>query len=224
MHKPNPPKNQAILLSRAHAIAGQTVEQIAELYGIAIPNTLRRSKGFIGQMLEYALGANADNQAKPDFQDLNIELKTLPLNNNGHPRESTYVCSIPSNLKNYETFEHSWLRQKLNHVLWVPVQGEPSIPIHKRLIGTPFLWQPSTAITAVLKKDFDELMEMLSLGKLETLTAHHGNYLQIRPKAANSRVLFSKINSDGYPTYTVPKGFYLKTRFTKMIIENTFPK
>ena len=40
-------------------------------------------------------------------------------------------------------------------------------------------------------------MDMIVLGKVESITARHGQVLQIRPKAANSKALTEAIGEDG---------------------------
>ncbi len=39
----------------------------------------------------------------------------------------------------------------------------------------------------------EELMDMIVLGQVERITARHGEYLQIRPKAANAKALTEAI-------------------------------
>ena len=44
-----------------------------------------------------ALGASAGNKSLPDFESLDIELKTLPVSTEGQVLETTFVCSIDLN-------------------------------------------------------------------------------------------------------------------------------
>lgn len=209
------------LTSRYNAIAGKKIADLAKQHKIAIPATLNRTKGWMGQLIELTLGAKAGNKAMPDFPNLGIELKTLPLNRALQPSESTYVCTAPLHTEN-TTWEQSIVYHKLRHVLWVPIEGVSNKPLAERCIGTPFLWQPSKEQLAALRQDWEELMDFLQLGNVATLSAKHGKFLQIRPKAANSRVLVNTINIDGKMIKTVPKGFYLRTIFTKLILQKQF--
>jgi len=211
----------AELISRFNAIAGKQISTLAEQLNLAIPNSLHYTKGWVGQLIELALGANAGNKSIPDFPSLGIELKTIPLNAALQPSESTYVCTAPLNSTIID-WQQSPVYQKLKHVLWVPIEGFASKPLKERRVGTPFLWQPSIEQLAILKQDWEELMELLQLGGIESLTARHGTYLQIRPKAANSKVLSSVLNDAGTLVQTVPKGFYLRTIFTKAILQEQF--
>lgn len=209
------------LTSRFQTLAGRKISDLASQHNIKVPKSLHHTKGWIGQLIELALGASAGNKAIPDFPTLGIELKTIPLNQKLQPCESTYVCTAP--LKSTSTnWETSTVYKKLRHVLWVPVEGQTDKLLTERRIGTPFLWQPTTEQTIVLQQDWEELMELLHLGGIENLSAKHGTYLQIRPKAANGSVLVNTFNDAGSVVQTVPKGFYLRAMFTKLILQQQF--
>jgi DNA mismatch repair protein MutH len=209
------------LIYRFQAIAGKKIEDLALQCNIDIPNSLHYTKGWVGQLIEYVLGANSGNKSIPDFPTLGIELKTIPLNATLQPSESTYVCTAKIN-STITDWKQSPVYNKLKHVLWVPVEASQNKPLKERRFGTPFLWQPCNKQLEILKQDWEELMELLQLGGIENLSAKHGTYLQIRPKAANSKVLINSLNNVGNPIKTVPKGFYLRTIFTKLILQKQF--
>jgi DNA mismatch repair protein MutH len=167
-------------------------------------------------LLEHALGATAASRPEPDFAQLGIELKTLPLNAQWQPKESTFVCT--AKLPGEANWHESNVYQKLKKVLWIPVEADPNLALSQRRIGKPILWQPTAAQEKILQQDWEELMEMLTLGAYQQLTAKIGTYLQLRPKAANSRVLRAMLNTDSEPLLIVPRGFYLRTCFTKQIL------
>ncbi len=62
-------------------------------------------------------------------------------------------------------------------------------------------------------EDWEELMDMIVLGQVERITARHGEVLQLRPKAANSKALTEAVGAQGEPILTLPRGFYLKKEF-----------
>jgi DNA mismatch repair protein MutH len=116
------------------------------------------------------------------------------------------------------TWETSHVRNKLSKVLWIPVEGEREIPLAERHVGSPLLWAPSQAEDELLKRDWEELMELIVLGDVEQITARHGEALHLRPKAANSRVLTEAYGASGKPIKTKPRGFYLRTQFTHKLL------
>ena len=74
----------------------------------------------------------------------------------------------------------------------------------------------------MLRQDWEELMEMIQLGGIEQLSAKMGTVLQIRPKAAHSRVRSRAVGSDGSPIETNPRGFYLRSGFTRAILKKHY--
>ncbi len=209
-------------MSRAHALAGHTLAEIASQHGVAIPDDLRRHKGWVGQLLELALGADAESLPEPDFRLIGVELKTLPIDGNGKPRESTYVCTVPLDDGLEPCWEESWVRRKLSRVLWLPVEAENTVVLAQRHIGTPLLWSPSEEEERVLRLDWEELGEMIRMGELESITARMGTALQIRPKAANSRVTCHSTGADGEAIITHPRGYYLRPSFTRAILQRHY--
>ena len=222
MQKIAPPNSEHELLSRATALAGLTLAEIAARTEQIVPQSLLRDKGWVGQLLETVLGASAGSLAEPDFQQLGIELKSIPLNADGSPKESTYICVVPLREMPYQTWRTSNVWRKLAKVLWIPIEADATIPLAQRRVGNPLLWTPDQATEARLQQDWEELAELISLGHIETISARQGMYLQIRPKAAHSRVLCEAIGSEGDKILTLPRGFYLRTRFTKQLLATHF--
>lgn len=213
--------SQAELLCRANALAGLTLADLARQHQQSLPPDLRHAKGWVGQFIERLLGASAASKAEPDFPHLGIELKTLPIDPQGKPLESTFVTTIDLLTAGQESWHDAVVYQKLRHVLWVPIQVSCD-DLSKRRIGQPLLWQPSAADEAILEADWRELTDMISLGQLELITAKHGRYLQVRPKGANSKALVWGLGADGSKILTLPRGFYCRPQFTQKIINEHF--
>ncbi|MEF1219402.1 DNA mismatch repair endonuclease MutH [Photobacterium damselae] len=216
------PLSENELLQRAQELAGLTLGELAHQAGIAVPPDLRRDKGWVGQLLEWHLGASAGSKPVPDFAELGIELKTIPIGYNGKPLETTFVCVAPLIGVQGLSWQQSHIRHKLARVLWIPVEGERDLPLADRHVGSPLIWSPSAQEEAQLQQDWEELMDMIVLGQVEQITARHGEVLQLRPKAANSKALTEAYGANGQPIKTLPRGFYLKTHFTAAILERYF--
>ena len=207
------------LMRRARSLAGRTVGQIAEQVGVTVPKDLRSHKGWFGELIEAALGATGGSKPQVDFPSLGVELKTLPVDATGKPRESTWVCAAPLNGFVGETWATSKVRDKLAHVLWLPVLSDPSVALTDRRIGTPLLWTMDPESEAVLQADWEELSELVRLGQLDDIDARKGTWLQLRPKAANGKVTRWALDAEGEWVQANPKGFYLRTAFTKRLLE-----
>ncbi|WP_061707319.1 DNA mismatch repair endonuclease MutH [Pseudenterobacter timonensis] len=218
----SPPTTEAQLLHQAQRLAGYTLGELAALAGLPVPLDLRRDKGWIGVLLERWLGASAGSKPEQDFAALGVELKTIPIDSLGRPLETTFVCVAPLTGNSGVTWESSHVRHKLRRVLWVPVEGERQIPLADRRVGTPLLWSPNEEEERQLSQDWEELMDMIVLGQVERITARHGEVLQLRPKAANSKALTEAIGAHGEPILTLPRGFYLKKNFTGALLARHF--
>ncbi|WP_312056030.1 DNA mismatch repair endonuclease MutH [Pantoea brenneri] len=219
---PAPPEDEATLLARAQDLAGLTLETLAERAGLTMPADLKRDKGWVGMLLELHLGASAGSKAEQDFAHLGIELKTIPIDASGKPLETTFVCVAPLTGNSGVTWQNSHVRHKLSRVLWIPVEGQRDIPLRQRRVGAPLLWSPDAEEDEMLRQDWEELMDMIVLGRVEQITARHGAWLQIRPKAANSKALTEGIGDRGQPILTLPRGFYLKKSFTGPLLARHF--
>ncbi|KTD50839.1 DNA mismatch repair endonuclease MutH [Legionella quateirensis] len=218
--KIKPPKTEEELLVRSNRLQGLSFAQLSMVLKLAIPSNPVHRKGWVGMALELALGTDANNKSEPDFQQLSIELKTLPIAKSGKPAESTFVTSIPLLTINHQNWKSSQCYAKLKRVLWIPIEGDKDIPFEHRRIGKGFLWSPNEQEEAVLSADWDYLTLQISTGDLELINAAVGNYLQVRPKAAHGKSLCFCYDAEGNKVKTLPRGFYLRSSFTAQILLN----
>ncbi len=212
------PSNETELVTNAQSLAGLTLGEIAQQAGIEVPTNLDRDKGWSGLLLEHVLGATAGSKPEPDFPELGIELKTIPINMQGKPLETTFVAVAPLIGLVGTTWQSSHVKHKLARVLWVPIVAERQIPVKDRIVATPFIWSPSAEEEALLANDWQELTDMIVLGEVENISGKHGQIMQLRPKAANSKVKTDAFDKHGRPFKTLPRGFYLKIPFTQSLI------
>ncbi|MDF1683377.1 MAG: DNA mismatch repair endonuclease MutH [Legionellaceae bacterium] len=212
------PNSEAELLTRCRTIEGLSFAQLATKLGVPVPMDPVLRKGWLGVLVEKALGTTAGTEAKPDFHHLGIELKTLPLNARGKPVESTFVTSINLLTIHHELWETSQCYSKLKHVLWLPIEGDERIAFAHRRIGRAFLWSAKQEDANILKRDWTELSFMLGSGHMADVDARMGVYLQVRPKAANSRSVCYGFDAEGNKVLTLPRGFYLRPSFTEKML------
>jgi len=206
-----PPRDLPELERRADALAGRSLLDVARELDEHAPVVGLHTKGKVGELIERALGATGGSHATHDFPELSVELKTIPVDEQLRPRESTFVCRISLADAERAEWADSWVRRKLGHVLFVPiVEGER--------VATPVFWRPSDEEERALRADFDELMGMIGAGHIEDLSARDGEILQLRPKARDGSVRTTAWDRDGELIATVPRGFYLRARFTARIL------
>jgi DNA mismatch repair protein MutH len=215
-----PPRDEAELRGRAARLAGCTLGEIAERLGLAGPGGGVGRKGKVGELLERVLGATAGSRQQPDFVHLGIELKTIPIDARGKPLESTFVCAISLGDADAAEWETSPARAKLSHVLWLPVVGDRSLEPDARRVGAPVFWRPTADQEEILRADFEDIMGLIGAGHVEALTARRGRWMQVRPKAATGRVRTTSFGPEGERISTVPRGFYLRSRFTEALLRD----
>lgn len=214
-----PPRDEEELHSRLRALAGLPLEAIARAQQVGVPADLRRSKGWVGLLLEKALGATGSSRAEPDFPHLGIELKTVPVDARGRPLESCFVASL--NLAAADArWETSAVRKKLARVAWVVVQGDAAIPLSRRRCGASLLWSPSSAEEDALRGDYEDIVALLHEGA--RVTAHTGTWLQLRPKGRDAKALRWALDEEGAPARTAPRAFYLRRSFTEKLLARNF--
>lgn len=218
MRKFQVPQTERELLDNAARLTGKSLQQVAGRLAVQVPDNQKTAKGWTGELLEIWLGATASSRPLPDFPQLGIELKTLPIDDKGRPAESTHVCSVAMNGSIGSSWEQSTVRSKLARVLWVPIEASRSVALAERRIGRPFIWSPDRHEEADLRSDWQEHMDMINSGEIDRITARQGKYLQIRPKAANARALTQTTRDSGEPAMTLPRAFYLRSLFTHYLI------
>ncbi len=219
---PNAPTSLSELKVRLDLLVGLSLEQIANTYKIALPTSFKRAKGFTGELIEKALGANALNLPLPDFTHLAIELKTIPVSDKLEPLESTYICHLKLMPKRGESFFESTLYKKTALILFVAIEGLREIEGPKRKVLGYYLYKPDAKTLEIIKNDYEEVMEQISLGRAHEITARTGTIVQVRPKGASGKDLVPYVNEDGEIALTRPRGFYFRAAFTKEICKKMF--
>lgn len=215
-----PPRDVETLVDRARGLVGTPVGALATMFGVDAIAPALRTKGTAGQLLERALGATGGASRVVDFESLGVELKTIPIDPRGTPTESTHVCTLSLADAESQSWSASWVRSKLARVLFVPLVGAAGDAWSARIIGAPRLWSPTATQESVLAADFDEIVGLIGAGGIERVTAHLGRWLQVRPKARDGSARTLAWDRDGEPIATVPRGFYLRARFTGAILRD----
>ena len=212
------PQSEHELLTRARELAGLTLGELGARVGVDLPDESARAKGLAGQILEKALGASGGSRAEPDFVDLGIELKTIPLDAGGRPKESTFVASISLSAMADTDWEQSVVLKKLSKVLFVPVEAASATPLRARRVGRAYLWKPTGEELRRLRSDWERLAEMIAAGEVERITGHLGEVMQVRPKAAHGGSRRRAPDAEGAVQWTMPRGFYLRPTFTEAVL------
>jgi DNA mismatch repair protein MutH len=209
------------LLMRAHTLAGRTLGEVALGLDLPLPAAPSRAKGFVGGLIERALGAPRVSREPTDFPS--CELKTLPVDAQGRPRESTFVCCVTLAQLRETPWEASRVRAKLARVLFVPVEAAAEVAHPERRVGRAFLWQMRAEEEALLREDYALLAERVAHCDVEKTDARWGRVLQIRPKGAHAGVRTRAHDLEGVPLRVQPRAFYLRAAFTRELLRDALP-
>jgi len=209
------------LLRHARALLGASLADLAEGLGLPVPTGGLRTKGWSGRIIERELGAKDGGGRGPDFAELGVELKTVPVDHSLLPVESTAVCHIDPMTIAGESWETSYVRGKLAQVLFVALEVEYRRVVSvgdRRVVGVR-LWSPSPDEENLLRGDFELFVrDYVRRGRAADITGHLGRVLQVRPKARRASDLRDAFGSDGKPTRIGRCGFYLRPAFVGGIL------
>jgi len=213
--RPLPPRDEDELLQRAQALAGHSLGAIAAGLRLDMPADLSYFKGWVGMLLETALGADAAGKPLPDFHAIGIELKTITVGTSGIPREATFVCTTPQLGQSPLRWEDCHLRRKLARVLWVPIVHRRGEPLAARRVGSALLWSPTSTEETLLRADWEELMDHLCLHYEDdtSLDLRLGQYLQVR---------YGSDYSSRQAERAGKLNFYLRRRFTRQLLQHYY--
>jgi DNA mismatch repair protein MutH len=211
-----PPESLDALRARANTLVGRRLVEIAWALGGNLEDNALRTKGKAGAVIEAALGASGKGKVH-DFPELQVELKTIPLTAAGLPKESTYVCTLKLEEAASLDWHSSWAKQKLSRILWVATDGH-HLPLEDRTVRECLFYQCPKEDEARLQSDFEQIVGLISTGRMEEVTSHLGTCMQLRPKARDGAKTKAVRNEDGDMFLTTPKGFYLRPTFTAEIL------
>jgi DNA mismatch repair protein MutH len=217
---PAAPASLTALLAHARALVGVELAEIADGLGLPVPPGRVRTKGWPGQLIERELGVEAGGVRGPDFAALGVELKTVPVGADLAPRESTAVCQIDPIAIAADSWETSYVRQKLRRVLFVALQiDDDDESIGARRVTAVRLWSPDAEEERALRADFELFVRgYFRRGRSEEISGHLGEVLQVRPKGKNAADVRDGYDAEGRPARVGKCGFYLRPGFVATIL------
>ena len=217
---PPPDAALAALLAHARALVGVRLGDLADDLGLPVPTGGLRTKGWAGQIIEHELGVETGGARGPDFAALAIELKTVPVDAQLGPRESTAVCQIDPVAIAGESWETSYARRKLARVLFVALEVPPDARSPAdRSVAAVRLWSPSADEDTLLRADFTMFVrDFFRRGRAAAITGQLGHVLQVRPKGRNAADQRDGYDERGQPVRVGKHGFYLRPAFVASIL------
>jgi DNA mismatch repair protein MutH len=208
------------LLAHARALVGVELGELADGLGLPVPSGLVRTKGWSGQIIEHELGVAPGGARGPDFAALGVELKTVPVTPELSPLESTAVCQIDPIAIAGESWDGSYLREKLARVMFIALEVPPGArSVGERRVAAVRLWSPDAEQERLLRADFELFVRgFFRRGRSDDITGHLGAVLQVRPKGRNAADTRDGYDTLGNPARVGKTGFYLRPSFVAAIL------
>ena len=205
------------LLQTATNLKGKTVASLLK------GKEFERGKGAIGNIIEReGFGVANNNESRPDFPKLGIELKVLPLKRGAKNqltiKERTKVCSINYRKLIEEKWPSSHAKIKLNKILFVFYEYNKQQPIHSKIVDY-VIFNLENSDEPLIKSDWERTKKNVEEGNAHLLSESQNVIL------AASRSGAGKLPENKWPNQpnqtkskkARQRAFSLKPSFTRTI-------
>ncbi len=209
-------------------LVGRTFRQIVEADSHNTSATINSDGGFdkkggLGILLEERyFHYKANNDARPDFDEAGVELKVTPYKINSKnekvAKERLVISMIDyMNVVN-ESFDdsHMWLKTRLMLLVYYLYEKEIRDRLDYR-IDYVSLFTPSKEDIAIIKADFETIVEKIKSGKAHELSEGDTMYLAACTKASDSNIRRMQPYSD---VPAKPRAFSLKSSYMTYVLNN----
>lgn len=179
-----------------------------------------RSKGALGHIIEEShFGYPINSDARPDFEELGIELKVTPFkkNKNGtySSKERLVLNMIDYHNEHEYSFETSSFLSKATSMLIMLYQYDPDIPMDDYRIYKAFLNEFSAEDLDVMRQDWETIVAKIKRGEAHLISEADTMYLSACTKGANGSVVRSQPFSE---QPAKPRAFSLKAAYMSGLV------
>jgi DNA mismatch repair protein MutH len=208
------------ILAFAKRLEGKTLDEAVKLEK-PLEGSPAVRKGKVGLIYEAYFGLPPSNESEPDFPEVGIELKVVPLVKGADGRlrikERTAVSMINYMRIVKETWETASVRKKLRRILFIFFEVRPGKSEAAYLTKSVFLWSPSHIDERFFDFDWTGTKKKVEQGKAHEISEADSVYLgAVRKGAGKGKDLqpqpFSGIQAPS-------RAFALKQCFTRMLFE-----
>jgi len=209
--------NLEILIGKAESLKGLTVRDLLK------EKDFDKGKGAIGNIIEReGFGIANNNDARPDFEELGIELKVLPLKKNAKGdysvKERTKVCSINYKELIKENWKGSHARYKLDKILFIFYYYDKEDNYNSEILDY-LLFHLENSDEPLIKSDWERTRGLVEEGQAHLLSESQNVVL------AASRSGAGKLEEKNWPDQpnqlfskkARQRAFSLKPSFTKVL-------
>ncbi len=210
-------KSRQELCQHALTLKGKTIRNL--LSG----SRFDKGKGAIGQIIEReGFGIANNNEARPDFHNLGIELKVLPLKrtskNTLTVKERTKICSINYLKLIQEDWESSHAKNKLIEILFVFYEYDKLNP-ENSIIHDYYFFKLENSDEPLIRSDWERTKKIVADGLAHELSESQ-NVVLAASRAGAGGIDESKWDlqpNQKFKERARKRAFSLKPSFTKVI-------
>ncbi|UMZ35953.1 Sau3AI family type II restriction endonuclease [Priestia megaterium] len=204
------------LIEKAQSAEGKTFREIDIKNRLSNP----KAKGGLGQVIEESFfGLQVNSAARPDFQELGIELKVTPFKHNKNGTISAkerLVLNIINYIEEVHThFYTSSFWKKNENLLLMFYEWLPGIKRNDYRIYKSILFTYPEADLEIIKQDWKTIISKIKAGKAHELSESDTNYLGAAPKGVNKSSLRIQPNSE---ILAMQRAFSLKQSYMTALV------
>jgi len=210
-------ESEEALLEIASQLKGKTISEIFQ------GEINEKNKGNIGNIIEsHGFGIKNNNDSRPDFEALGIELKVLPMKRLGDRsltvKERTKICLINYKKLIEEKWDSSHARHKLYRILFVFYEYDNRSPMQSKILDN-LLYKLEINEEPLIRSDWERTKKLVADGYAHTLSESQNRVL------AASRSGAGKLSEDQWPEQpnkthsrtARQRSFSLKPSYTKTL-------
>ncbi|WP_379969629.1 Sau3AI family type II restriction endonuclease [Ectobacillus sp. sgz5001026] len=179
-----------------------------------------KAKGALGQVIEESFfGYSINSAARPDFDNIGVELKVTPFKKNKNKSLSAkerLVLNIINYMEEaYTTFYSSSFWKKNKCLLLMFYEWKPDVNRQNFYIQKSILYQYPEADLEIIKQDWKTIIDKIRSGKADELSEGDTNYLGACTKGSNKSSLRPQPFSQ---TMAMQRAFSLKQSYMTSLV------
>lgn len=216
------PADEGSILQRASQLVGLTVRDIIDRSPNIKKLTVLSGKGAIGNIVEKFWFGIANNPLpEPDFAEVGIELKVIPLEASSTGltvKERTKICAIDYHKLIDEKWDTSHAKKKLKKILFIYYKYDSKDPSLSKVVHYD-LWQLGGPDEVIMRTDWEAVQDKVYKGFAHHISESMSRVLAACRSGQGGRDKNGRLRDQvGQPKSTAPamrRAFALKQAFTK---------
>jgi DNA mismatch repair endonuclease MutH len=201
------------LRNRAEFLKGKFISELKPTLDV-------KDKGAIGKIIEeYGFGLKNNSEAQPDFHEVGVELKVVPLKTSGKGlsvKERTKICSINYNLIIDSNWETSNAKHKLDHILFVFYEYNKIVHLNSQIKDFYFFELKTQLAEPIIQLDWKRTKQMVVEGKAHELSESQNKILAASRSGAGGPSVSKQPNTI-LQRNASKRSFSLKPSYTNVI-------